>query len=109
MSGPRITTTALPWGDCKVAFDAYDEDAVWAALSSSERRGKRLRYALPRGWELNGTDGAGARVVAVFRVNVLLRKEDGEKVRTILDKIDARAKEAYDKSEARVRKAWAAE
>jgi len=82
---------SLPWCDCKVAFDIYDEDSVWAALSKCERKGKRLRYALPRGWEMVETSGQGARAVAIFQVAGYLWKDDGEKVRAILDKIDAAA------------------
>jgi len=50
-----------PWGDCKVAFDVEDHNALWDA---EDRGGLNL----PRGWKLNETDTSGARAVAVFRV-----------------------------------------
>jgi hypothetical protein len=63
----------LPWSDLKVAFDIANPDRFIAALDSGKAE-------LPAGWEWNEADGAGARWVAVFRVNVLPTVGDGRTV-----------------------------
>lgn len=74
----------LPWSDCKVAFGFdCDSEKVWQALWPEES----AKFKLPAGWSLCETDGAGARDVAVFRVEVPLRPEDGEAVAAILKRI----------------------
>ena len=57
----------LPWSDLKVAFDwnppATDDYDDFLGL------GLLMQQAWPEGWEINKVDGAGARCVAVFRVD----------------------------------------
>lgn len=62
-----------PWSDLKVAFPIGDDDALWAASDAG-------RLTLPAGWELCETDGAGARNVAIFRVDGVPTIADGEAV-----------------------------
>lgn len=68
----------LPWCDCKVAFGIDDDDPLWAWWDTG---GQKL---LPVGWSLTETDGAGARMVAIFRIEGELRQADGDKVAVIL-------------------------
>jgi hypothetical protein len=77
------STVELPWCDCKVAFDIEDGDALWSWDASG------VWPHLPEGWTLDGTDGSGARLVAIFRVETLLTIEDGERVAQLLVTIGA--------------------
>ncbi len=77
----------MPWGDCKVCFD-FDgdlelEDRLWEAFWPTET----AAHKLPDGWSLNETDGTGARLVVVFRVEGELRRKDGEVVARLLRSI----------------------
>lgn len=70
-----------PWGDCKVAFgidnaEPFDDNLLW-------------KQRLPRGWELNEIDGAGARYVAVFRVIGIPTVADGAAIKRWLRKVGA--------------------
>lgn len=67
--------TAPPWDDMKVAF-GFDGnvDELWDAAH------KTNTLRLPQGWSLDETDGAGARMVAVFRVAAMPTAADGEAV-----------------------------
>ncbi len=71
------------WDDCKVAF-GFDggEEAIWDAW-------KRGKLSLPPGWSFSETDGAGARMVAVFRVDGITAPQDGETVRGLLNMLAA--------------------
>ena len=62
-----------PWSDLKVGFPIGDDDAIWAASDAG-------RLILPAGWELCETDGAGARYLAIFRVDGVPTVADGEAV-----------------------------
>lgn len=77
--------TELPWDDCKVAFGIEDGDAVWDVCGGNGKHAD-----LPAGWSLNETDGSGARLVVVFRVEgVAPTAEDGAKVLAFLQRIGA--------------------
>jgi len=78
----NTTTGAYPWSDCKVAFDIDDDEKFWDARDDG-------RLALPEGWEFDGTDGAGARSVAIFRVDGLPTLESGVAVLASLKAIGA--------------------
>lgn len=73
----EILTATQPWDDCKVAFGVDDAEVVWAAEAAGA-------LTLPRGWSLCETDSAGARCVAVFRVEGYPNPVDGERVRQVL-------------------------
>lgn len=83
-----------PWADCKVAFSfAADDDRVWNA-------DKAGTLNLPAGWQLVETDGAGAHLVVVFRVEGAPTVEAGQCVAAILTKMEAQeraAKRARDR------------
>lgn len=66
----------VPWSDCKVVFDIDEEDV---ALADRWQRG-----ALPDGWTFLGTDGTGARRLALFRVDKAPTARDGERVLAML-------------------------
>lgn len=74
----------LPWSGLKIAFDfKSDPDELFDRLGSDE-------FPLPDGWELKETDGCGARYVAIFDLtDVLLRVEDAEAVKKMIETIDA--------------------
>lgn len=75
---------ASAWDDCKVAF-AIDEDRLlWRRYNNG-----RLSADLPAGWSLCEVDGAGARLVAVFRVEGAPTADDGRKVLSMLRRIRA--------------------
>ncbi len=74
-------TQALPWTDCKVAFDLDNEEALFHASDAGTLK-------LPAGWSLDGTDGSGARRVVLFRIDVLPTIADGEAVAAILAEIN---------------------
>lgn len=80
--GGEAAQRMLPWDDCKVAFGCDDEDALWLA----DKHGK---LKLPHGWKLDGTDGAGARSVVIFRVEGGVWPEDGDRVKSALRRIGA--------------------
>lgn len=67
---------ALPWSDCKVAFGINGDEAaaLSAWMDTTSNRG------LPAGWFIDEVDNSGARSVAVFRVEGVLRPEDGQQV-----------------------------
>jgi hypothetical protein len=69
------------WSDCKVAFSIEEDDPVWEQLSSIDGESKHL---LPNGWELIETDCAGARCVAIFRVDGVPTIEDGRIIEKVL-------------------------
>jgi len=80
----RVTVSQTPWGDCKVCFDFDgDLDRLWEAFWPMEP----AAHKLPDGWSLNETDGTGARLVVVFRVEGELRRKDGEVVARLLRSI----------------------
>lgn len=72
------------WGDLKVAFACDDPDPLWAAREAGQ-------LTLPQGWELNETDGAGARWVAVFRVDHSPTYAEGEIVAAQLAALSSEA------------------
>lgn len=85
MSEPNTTTAAPqdpPWSDLKVAFDAPDvfdtPDEAFDAFAALQ---------VPRGWVVNEIDGAGARLVVVFRVDHPPSCEEGEAVVTALNSL----------------------
>lgn len=53
--------SGVPWDDLKVAFGISNPERLWRADAAD-------RLDLPFGWRLVETDDAGARSVAVFRV-----------------------------------------
>jgi hypothetical protein len=71
----------LPWNDCKVAFGIEYENPVWRLSDDGS--------LLPHGWNLEETDGSGARWVAIFRVETVPTAADGEKVLSALREIGA--------------------
>jgi hypothetical protein len=71
-----------PWDDCKIAFGIEDEQRVWQLAESHGA-------LLPLGWKLCETDGAGARWVAVFRVENCPTVADGQRVLTALREVGA--------------------
>lgn len=77
-----IDLRGRPWDDCKVAY-GIDEDRVLC------RRCEKHTLELPAGWSLTEVDGAGARLVAVFRVDGVPRVEDGKAVLSMLRRIRA--------------------
>jgi hypothetical protein len=92
-----------PWDDLKVAFgfDDSDErsvellDQIWKDDLDGES-------AWPDGWSIDETDGAGARMVVVFRVEGPLRNEDGRRVRAMLKDIETLRDPRHAASEATV-------
>jgi hypothetical protein len=92
-----------PWDDLKVAFgfDDSDErsvellDQIWKDDLDGES-------AWPDGWSIDETDGAGARMVVVFRVQGPLRNEDGRRVRAMLKDIETLRDPLHAASEATV-------
>jgi hypothetical protein len=85
----------LPWSDCKIAFgyEGYDPEDVWIAYGLN---GNAL-HKLPEGWRLCETDGAGARWVAVFRVECVPTVEDGKIVEALLTAIAVRTEKARNR------------
>lgn len=71
-----------PWDDCKVAYGIDDQEQIW------RQYGKRP-LQLPAGWSLDETDGSGARLVVVFRVEGVPTSADGKAVKTLLRRIRA--------------------
>lgn len=71
-----------PWCDCKVAFGIDDDAPLW-------RRYDKGTLGLPADWSLTEVDGAGARLVVVFRVEGVPRPEDGKLVMKMLRRIRA--------------------
>lgn len=71
---------SLPWDDCKVAFGVEDSEAFERWMEETDD-GKGL---LPTGWSLCEIDGSGARYVAVFRVDGMLREVNGQAVRNLV-------------------------
>jgi len=86
MTSPAgATAIQTPWEDCKVGFDFNgEEELLWKALWPKET----ATHCLPDGWSLCGTNASGTRLVAVFRVEGDLRREDGSTVATILRNIE---------------------
>lgn len=86
-----------PWDDCKVAFGIDDDQAVeklfYSGIPSGESRHAK-KLGLPPGWTLNEVDGAGARWVAVFRVDGVPTVADGKRVIALLRSIGALTGEA---------------
>lgn len=77
-----MSTVEMPWCDCKVAFGIDDPERFerWMDLTDDGRG------LLPEGWSLCETDGAGARYVAIFRVEVPLTRVDGLRVERLLNR-----------------------
>ena len=72
----------LPWSDLKVAFGVEAEaDAIFARFETPTEYDRDL----PSGWCLDETDGAGARMVVVFRVDHSPTVEEGRAVEAILE------------------------
>ena len=74
-------STETPWDDCKVAYGIWNEEI-------SDRFYPDVDGLLPTGWELDETDRTGARCVIVFRVNGIPKEDDGNAVRSLLEKLD---------------------
>lgn len=53
----------LPWSDMKIAFGCNNPDRLWTAVDNS-------KAVFPHNWKLIETDCAGARCVAIFRVQM---------------------------------------
>jgi hypothetical protein len=66
-----------PWCDMKVAYDLNNPERFWRAYEAG-------KIALPAGWEFNETDCAGARCVAIFRIEVFPTIEDGRAVKAMI-------------------------
>lgn len=75
----------MPWSDCKIAFGVHDGEALWDLYDN------QIKPNIPDNWELWGTDGDGARWVAIFRVNGVPTVEEGAKVESVLSKINKKA------------------
>ena len=80
-----VNVSPLPWADCKVAFGIDDDESIDAEWNL---RDGMLDTQLPPGWSMNEIDCAGSRAVAVFRVEVPLKREDGEAVGKLLRRIE---------------------
>jgi hypothetical protein len=81
-----------PWCDCKVAFGIEDDEAVMGLFYSGVHGGEARhakKLGLPPGWTLNEVDGAGARWVAVFRVEGVPTVRDGKHVIALLRRLGA--------------------
>jgi hypothetical protein len=77
----------MPWCDMKVAFDVdAAADVIFDYFQTPTTGAPRN---LPEGWELNETDSAGARMVAVFRITGLPSIEDGKQVVAALAAVEA--------------------
>jgi hypothetical protein len=77
----------VPWSDCKIAFGVHDGDSIWDLYDT------QIKPYISEKWELWGTDGSGARWVVIFRVNGIPTREEGEKVKSILEKINKKAEQ----------------
>jgi len=80
-AGGIVMPEETPWSDCKVAYGIDDADRFWRWID-------RGTLSLPDGWEACETDCAGARCVAVFRVDGYPTYEDGERVRKRLAELE---------------------
>ncbi len=73
----------MPWSDLKVAFDAPDvfdtPDEAFDAFAA---------LTVPPGWVVNEIDGAGSRLVVVFRVDHAPTREEGGVVVSALDSLN---------------------
>lgn len=67
----------VPWDDLKVAYGVDDDRALWTAADAKQ-------LCLPAGWALNATNGAGARAVAIFRVDHAPTLVEGRAVRAAI-------------------------
>lgn len=88
---PPSTHVDLPWDDAKVAFGFNDNSSNDGSIELLEEiwdESLRKPSIWPKGWELNETDTAGARMVVVFRVDGSIKPEDGTAVRKLLDRIE---------------------
>lgn len=79
-----MAAVEAPWDDCKVAFGIDEDRLLWRRSDDG-----RLAADLPAGWSLTEIDGAGARLVAVFRIEGVPTAEDGKKVLLMLRRIRA--------------------
>lgn len=92
-----------PWADCKIAFSFDgDDDRVWNADKAGVLN-------LPAGWSLSETDGAGARLVVVFRVVGVPTAEAGRHVAAILARMEAQERAAARARDRRAAKKAAAQ
>ena len=80
-----VNVSPLPWGDCKVAFGIDDDESIDVEWNL---RDGMLDTQLPPGWSMNEINCAGGRAVAVFRVEVPLKRKDGEAVGKLLRRIE---------------------
>lgn len=74
-------SNTTPWDDCKVAFSVdtiVGDDELFSAIEVG---------VWPEGWEFTESDGSGARLVLIFRVEGSLREIDGRRVRRQIGKI----------------------
>ena len=82
---------SAPWDDCKVAFGIDDDRAVeklfYYGFGGEAKHAKK--FGLPSGWTLDEVDGAGARWVAVFRVDGVPTVRDGKRVVEVLRRLGA--------------------
>lgn len=86
---PASTEEQEPWDDMKIAF-GFDGDTTNGSLIM-EIWDDQLdgRSIWPQGWSLVETDTQGARAVAVFRVEGRPAREDGHRVKAVLEEISA--------------------
>ena len=73
----------IPWTMCKVSFDISDADKIWTELADPG-----MKHKLPEGWNLIETDETGTRSIAIFNIDGILRIEDGNEVRKIINLIE---------------------
>ncbi len=91
MEEPKL----VPWDDCKVAFGVdADADALFAWA-------ERFAKHFPKGWKFDGTDSSGARMVALFSVQGIVDRADGETVAKSLRSLEAHIQEEADSQERR--------
>lgn len=77
LGAAQVQRDEVPWDDLKVGFAVLDEHALWAASDSKQ-------LSLPAGWALSATNGAGARTVAIFRVDHAPTLVEGRAVRAAI-------------------------
>lgn len=79
----------FPWGDCKVAFDYDPQTDDWEIiLKDVWDQDMQEGNVWPNGWSLNEIDSSGARRVLIFRIEGDLRRQDGEIVKSLIEKME---------------------